>query len=140
MKGIRQTGISIGPLNVDLARREIHINGESARIGDLAFDILEILVWAGGQVVSRKEIIDHVWPDTVVSHNNLQVQMCALRKALGESRWLIKTIHGKGYKLVSTRQGSVTCNCGHNMISGLKTMTRVDTDWTHRQTLGAGYK
>jgi DNA-binding winged helix-turn-helix (wHTH) protein len=130
MKGIREDGIRIGPLDVDLTQREIYINGEATRIGSRAFHILEILVRAGGQVVLRDDIIDRVWPDTVVVNNNLHVHMCTLRKLLGESRSIIKTIPGRGYTLVSNFQDPVNGNCGHCVKSGPKPSTRSEADQT----------
>ncbi|MBN3759656.1 helix-turn-helix transcriptional regulator [Burkholderia sp. Ac-20365] len=92
--------IRIGPLDIDLVRREARTDGKLVRIGNRAFDILELLIEAQGGLVSKEAILERVWPGTVVGDNNLQVHMSGLRKLLGDSRDLIKTIAGRGYLLV----------------------------------------
>ena len=92
--------ICIGPLQVDLARREIALDGQPVRLGSRAFDILAVLIAADGALVSKNDMLRLVWPDTIVEENNLQVHMSALRKVLGESRALIQTVSGRGYRLV----------------------------------------
>ncbi|WP_168791462.1 ATP-binding protein [Paraburkholderia aromaticivorans] len=93
--------IRIGPLQVDLASRELFLDGQPVRIGSRAFDILAVLIGANGALVSKSAMLERVWPDTIVEENNLQVHMSALRKVLGESRNLIQTVSGRGYRLVS---------------------------------------
>ncbi|RQZ19722.1 transcriptional regulator [Burkholderia sp. Bp9031] len=92
--------IRIGTLHVFLDRREILSNGKPVRIGSRAFEILELLIRADGALVSKNEIMERVWPHTVVEENNLQVHIAALRKALADDRDLIVTVPGRGYRLV----------------------------------------
>ncbi|RDJ98049.1 winged helix-turn-helix domain-containing protein [Paraburkholderia lacunae] len=92
--------IHIGPLQVDLPRREMFVDGQPVRLGSRAFDMLAVLIAANGALVSKSEILRRVWPDTIVEENNLQVHMSALRKVLGESRGLIQTVSGRGYRLM----------------------------------------
>lgn len=82
-------------------RRELLVDGLPAHLGSRAFDILQILVEARGELVTKDEIMRRVWPDTVVEENSLQVHMSALRKVLGADRDLIKTLSGRGYRLVA---------------------------------------
>ncbi|MFM0473920.1 winged helix-turn-helix domain-containing protein [Paraburkholderia strydomiana] len=93
--------IRIGPLQVDLASRELLLDGQPVRIGSRAFDMLAVLIAAKGELVSKNDMLKEVWPDTIVEENNLQVHMSALRKVLGESRGLIQTVSGRGYRLVA---------------------------------------
>ncbi|WP_156992374.1 ATP-binding protein [Paraburkholderia oxyphila] len=99
--------VQVGKLRVNLERREVTENGLPLRIGSRAFDVLEFLIDASGSLVLKDEIISHVWPDTVVEENNLQVQIAVLRKALGEDRGMIRTIPGRGYQLVGLEPVSV---------------------------------
>ncbi|WP_431822979.1 ATP-binding protein [Burkholderia sp. F1] len=92
--------IRIGTLHVFLDKREIRSNGKPVRIGSRAFEILELLIRADGALVSKDEIMQRVWPHTVVEENNLQVHIAALRKALAGDRDLIVTVPGRGYRLV----------------------------------------
>ncbi|WP_010099305.1 winged helix-turn-helix domain-containing protein, partial [Burkholderia ubonensis] len=95
--------IRIGPLQVFLDKREIQSNGQPVRIGSRAFDILELLIRANGALVSKDDIMQRVWPRTVVEENNLQVHIAALRKALADDRDLIVTAPGRGYRLAVRR-------------------------------------
>ncbi|MGU7782101.1 ATP-binding protein [Burkholderia sp. PU8-34] len=92
--------IQIGTLSVDFEQRDIRRQGLSLHVGARAFDILEVLHRANGAVVSKDDIMDAVWPGTIVEENRLQVHVAALRKLLGASRDLIKTVPGRGYVLV----------------------------------------
>jgi predicted ATPase/DNA-binding winged helix-turn-helix (wHTH) protein len=92
--------IHIGPLQVDLERREVFLDGQPVRLGSRAFDMLAVLIAANGGLVSKNEMLKQVWPNAIVEENNLQVHMSALRKMLGESRGLIQTVSGRGYRLV----------------------------------------
>ncbi|OAJ54895.1 transcriptional regulator [Paraburkholderia ginsengiterrae] len=92
--------IRIGPLEVDVERRELSLDGQPVRLGSRAFDMLTVLIAANGGLVSKDELLKQVWPNAVVEENNLQVHMSALRKMLGESRGLIQTVSGRGYRLV----------------------------------------
>src|ERR1700688_2565218 len=82
-------------------RRELRGGEVVVELGSRAFDILLVLVEARGALVTKDEILSRVWPDTVVEENNLVVQISALRKALGEDRDFIRTVSGRGYRVVA---------------------------------------
>ncbi|MFP3562783.1 ATP-binding protein [Paraburkholderia sp. SIMBA_030] len=91
--------IKIGHVDVSLERRQLYLKGEPLHVGTRAFDILEVLIKAGGNLVSKEEILRRVWPETIVEESNLQVHISLLRKLLGDDRGFIKTIPGRGYLL-----------------------------------------
>jgi predicted ATPase/DNA-binding winged helix-turn-helix (wHTH) protein len=91
--------IKIGRVDVSLELRQLFLNGQPLRVGTRAFDILELLIDANGQLVSKEALFAHVWPKTVVEESNLQVQISALRKLLGDDKDLLKTVPGLGYRL-----------------------------------------
>ena len=62
-----------------------------------------VLAAAGGETVSKDALLDQVWPGLTVEENNLQVQISALRKALGDG--MIATIPGRGYRLTMVPPG-----------------------------------
>lgn len=92
--------IKLGPVTVSLGLREVYKDGRAIRLGSRAFDILELMIAAQGQMISKDELLRRIWPETVVEENNLQVQISVLRKALGAGREIIKTVPGRGYRLV----------------------------------------
>ena len=98
-----------GAWEIDLARRELRSRGQPVPLGGRAFDIVEALIQSAGEVVTKDDLMSHVWPDVTVGDNTLQVHVWAVRKALGADRWMLKTTTGRGYRLLgdwSRRQES----------------------------------
>ena len=85
-----------GAIVIDPSQRRVQVDGEPARLGARAFDLLLMLLERRDRVVSKRELLDLVWPKLVVEENNLQVHVAALRKALGPEA--IATIPGRGYQ------------------------------------------
>ena len=91
-------------------------NGETApvAIGARALDLLCALVERHGDLVTKQEIMDAVWPSTTVEEVNLTVQVSALRRVLDHDRThgsCIQTVPGRGYRLVvpvARRDGSAS--------------------------------
>lgn len=92
--------IEIGSFKIDLEMRTLQRNGEVVRLGSRAFDILAVVASAGGRLVTKDELMDAVWPNTIVEENSIQVHLSALRKILGPDRDLILTVPGRGYQLL----------------------------------------
>ena len=65
-------------------------------VGARAFDVLCTLVDHAGQLVTKKQLFDQVWPGLVVEENNLQVHVSSLRRILGADS--IATVPGRGYR------------------------------------------
>jgi len=66
-----------------------------------AFDLLLLLVERGGEVVSKEELMQALWPSTVVIEANLTQQVAMIRKALGtRGHRYVATHAGRGYSLV----------------------------------------
>jgi DNA-binding winged helix-turn-helix (wHTH) protein len=84
---------------VQPAHRQLLVDGQPARLGARAFDLLLALVERRDRLVSKNELLDLVWPNQIVEENNLQVQISALRKLLG--RTAIATIPGRGYRFTA---------------------------------------
>jgi TolB-like protein/Tfp pilus assembly protein PilF len=95
--------VGFGPFRLDLAQRRLMFQGAPVRLGSRALDILCVLAAAEGDVVSKDQLLDTVWPGLVVEENNIQVHISALRKELnqrtdGES--FVVTVPGRGYRLM----------------------------------------
>jgi len=89
-----------GEWEVDLARQELRARGKWISIGSRAFEIFEVLVQTAGELVTKEDLMERVWPGAVVEDNTLQVHISAVRKALGRDRDMLKTASGRGYRLV----------------------------------------
>src|SRR5260370_12608283 len=90
--------VSFGRFQVSRHRREFLADGRPVQIGGRAFDVLMALIDAQGSVVSKRALMERVWPDRIVEENNLQIQISALRAAFGADRHLIRTVAGRGYQ------------------------------------------
>ena len=100
-RNVRQNYAS-GDCEIDPARRELRILGAPVPLGGRAFEIIQLLAEAGGELVSKDLLMDRIWPDAIVLENTLHVHTAAIRKALGSHRGLLKTESGRGYRLFGT--------------------------------------
>ena len=89
-----------GDWDIDLAHRELRLRGVPNALGGRAFEIVEVLVRSAGELVDKNHLMDAVWPGAVVEENTLHAQISAIRKALGHDRELLKTVPGRGYRLL----------------------------------------
>ena len=81
------------------AQRRLLRDGEPVALGTRAFDLLIALVERAGELVTKPELLDIVWPGLVVEENNIAAQIVALRKVLGGD--LIETVPGRGYRFTA---------------------------------------
>src|SRR5215216_3528257 len=68
------------------------------------FDTLLALLENSGHVLTKKELMQLVWPDSFVEENNLAQNISILRKALGEGKegeHYIQTVPKRGYRFVA---------------------------------------
>src|ERR1700741_2336175 len=93
--------LKFGRFQVLPHRREFLADGVPVPLGSRAFDVLMVLIEAGGELVTKDEILSRVWPGRVVEEHSLQFHISSLRKVLGEDRGFIKTISGRGYSFVA---------------------------------------
>lgn len=104
---MEQQGIEIyefDSFRVDVVSRRLLRDDQIVKLPTKDFDILLLLVSNFGQVVTKEELMGHVWPDQFVEENNLTVRISALRKLLGESHTrarYIQTVQGRGYRFVA---------------------------------------
>jgi DNA-binding winged helix-turn-helix (wHTH) protein/TolB-like protein len=78
--------------------RQLLCGAEPLPLGVKPLKLLAALVEAPGQVVTKDELMEKVWPGLIVEENTLQAQVSALRKALGEEGRWIATVPGRGYR------------------------------------------
>src|SRR6185436_8439748 len=93
-----------GPFRLEPSKRRLLRDGEPVRLTPKAFDLLLVLVEESGRTVEKNELLERVWAGTFVEENNLNQNITALRKSLGDSRQesqYIATIPGVGYRFVA---------------------------------------
>lgn len=89
-----------GRWEVNFIRRELRARGAYVPLGGRAFDIFEMLIRSAGEIVSKNDIMDRLWPGAAISENTLQVHVSAIRRALGADRAILRTVSGRGYGLI----------------------------------------
>jgi two-component system OmpR family response regulator len=100
--GAAETQLTVGPLEMDLLRREVKRAGETIELQPRDFQLLEYLMRHAGQVVTRTMLLENVWdyhfdPQT----NVIDVHISRLRAKIdkGHEQALIQTVRGAGYKI-----------------------------------------
>ncbi|MEX0706271.1 MAG: response regulator transcription factor [Nitriliruptoraceae bacterium] len=92
-------------LTIDLAGRQVHVDGKVVDLTTLEFDLLVALAAAPGRVFSRRQLIEQVWGwDFFGDERVVDVHVRNLRRALGDSAdspRFIGTVRGVGYRLVA---------------------------------------
>jgi Tol biopolymer transport system component/DNA-binding winged helix-turn-helix (wHTH) protein len=104
MSGQEKQLYEFGPFRLDPSRRRLLRDGEPVALTPKAFDTLLALVQQSGRTVEKDDLMRRVWPGAVVEENNLNQNITALRKCLGDSRQAsryIATIPGLGYRFVA---------------------------------------
>ena len=88
-------------LVMDLAKMTVTVDGEPALLTKTEFEILKLFLENRGQVFSRQELLDKVWPsDVVVIDRTVDVNITRMRKKIGRYSSCIVTRHGFGYLFV----------------------------------------
>lgn len=91
--------LHFGHFELRRTERELLCDGQPVPLGARAFDVLLALIDQRERVLSKDELLDAVWPGLVVEEANVQVQVSALRKALGAGA--VATIPGRGYRFTA---------------------------------------
>ena len=95
---ISESMISYEGLVLDLGKKTTMVDGESVGLTKTEFELLGLLLKHRGQVFSRQQIFDAVWPeDVVVSDRTVDVNITRLRKKIGRYGNCIVSRQGFGY-------------------------------------------
>ncbi|MEV5977120.1 response regulator transcription factor [Streptomyces sp. NPDC052114] len=93
---------TLGDLKVDTAARRVFRGEAEVTLTAKEFAVLEQLVLRAGEVVSKGDILEHVWDFAYEGDPNIvEVYVSTLRRKLGAA--LIKTVRGAGYRLEAPR-------------------------------------
>ncbi len=77
--------------------------GLPVKADPLVLSLLEVLVRNAGKLVTKQQLVTHVWGGRAVSENVITVSMVRLRKVLGHkagTREFVNNVHGRGYRFV----------------------------------------
>src|SRR4030095_9998602 len=89
---------------VDVNERILFKEDREVPLTPKVFDTLLVLLENSSHVLTKKELMQQVWPDSFVEENNLAQNISILRKALGEGKegeQYIQTVPKRGYRFVA---------------------------------------
>src|SRR6185503_5740724 len=89
---------------VDVGERLLFKENRELSLTPKVFDTLLVLLENSSHVLTKKELMEQVWPDSFVEENNLAQNISILRKALGEGKegeHYIQTVPKRGYRFVA---------------------------------------
>ena len=102
--GESRSTYQFGPFRLQVDRRRLLRDGEPVALSPKALETLLALVEHRDRVLTKDELLQRIWGDTVVEEGGLTRNISVLRKALGESpddhRYIV-TVPGRGYRFVA---------------------------------------
>lgn len=100
IQGEPDTTRNLGDIEVDVAAREVRLEGEMCSLTKIEFDLLDALTEDANLVRSRQSLLEHVWgPNWVGDTHIIDVHLANLRKKIDRNGVKhIKTVRGVGYR------------------------------------------
>ena len=96
----RPTVLTVGDLRLDPARRRVTRADTEVVLTSREYALLDYLMRRPGEVVSKTELLDHVWDASVdTAPNAVEVYVGYLRRKIGRER--LETVRGAGYRLAT---------------------------------------
>jgi two-component system, OmpR family, response regulator len=103
--GFATADIDIGPLHIDTRASRVTLDGNPVKLTSLEYRLLAYLAYHRGKVVSRTELVEHLYDqDFDRDSNTIEVFIGRLRKKLDAN--LIQTVRGLGYSLEDPALGT----------------------------------
>ena len=96
--------LTFGAYRLDLVKQQLWRSDQTIRLTGKAFGVLTHLASHPGQLVSKDELFQTVWPDAVVSDSTLTSSIKELRKAFHDNAKApeyIETVHRRGYRFIA---------------------------------------
>lgn len=100
---VREPVLRFGPLELDVPARRVRVQGREVDLTPRELGVLELLLYRQGSVVSRREILEHLYEaDEDIASNMVEVLMHTLRRKLRTAGAddPIRNRRGVGYQLV----------------------------------------
>jgi DNA-binding response OmpR family regulator len=95
----RPAVLTVGDVSLDPASRRVTVAGHEVTLTTREYGLLQYLMRRSGDVISKTELLDHVWDASEeTAPNAVEVYIGYLRRKLG--RDVLQTVRGAGYRLV----------------------------------------
>ena len=92
--------LSVSDITLDTEKEEVMAGCREVLLTRKEYMILEYLLRNKGQLISRNQLLEHAWDRNVdIFTNVVDTHIKNLRKKLGKSGSIIKTIYGSGYRI-----------------------------------------
>src|SRR5882757_6037925 len=85
----------------DELRRELRVAGKAVELESKPLEVLRQLLLHAGEVVTKDELLESVWPGVMVVDGSLATAVSKLRKAFGDGEKIIATVSRVGYRLAA---------------------------------------
>ncbi|MDP8996647.1 MAG: response regulator transcription factor [Pseudomonadota bacterium] len=97
--GIATSELTCGPVALDTANAKVTVDGRNIKLTSLEFRLLSYLMHHPGKIVSRTELVEHLYDqDFDRDSNTVEVFVGRLRKKLGVD--VLQTVRGMGYSMM----------------------------------------
>jgi DNA-binding response OmpR family regulator len=106
-KGVARPEIHVGGLTVDTLSMAVSREGRPVELSPMEYRILEYLMYHPGIVVSKKELLEHLYDYNWERHSNvIEAHISNLRRKLdsGFEEPAVETLRGRGYRLISAQR------------------------------------
>jgi DNA-binding winged helix-turn-helix (wHTH) protein/tetratricopeptide (TPR) repeat protein len=152
-----EKSITFAPFCLDLANECLWHGTREIKLRPKAFALLHYLLCRPGQLVTKEQLLDAIWPETFVGEAVLKVAVRQIREALGDdskSPRFIETAHRRGYRFIgqiseTPAPGEVepssppavftserrTANLPPNVVGRAPAMSRLDS-WLEKMLRG----
>jgi DNA-binding winged helix-turn-helix (wHTH) protein len=94
---------SFADFRLHVGDRRVTRGDHAVHVSRKTFDVLTVLVRRAGRLVTKRQLVESVWPDVRVETGILTVHVAMLRKMLGDCRTrprFIETVSGYGYRFI----------------------------------------
>ena len=98
-----EPSILFPPFRLDVVNERLEHGSQTIALRPKTFAVLRYLLGRSGQLVTKEELLDAVWPDTRVSDAGLKDYVQEIRKALGDDARtprFVETVHRRGYRFI----------------------------------------
>ena len=115
-----EKSIRFDPFCLDLANERLWRGSQAIKLRPKVFAVLHHLVGRAGQLVTKEELLNAIWPETFVGEAVLKVAIRQLREALGDnpqSPRFIETAHRRGYRFIRQIAGRGQVLAGEQTIA-----------------------
>jgi DNA-binding winged helix-turn-helix (wHTH) protein len=135
---------SFGRCTFDERRLELSVDGEVVAAEARPLELLAHLLHHAGELVTKDELIEALWPGRIPAESVLTKTVAKLRQALrDEDQALIRTVYGQGYRLmapVSVNAGATSLADTPDFAPGLAAgeTPRLRPHWVLRDKLSSG--